>query len=84
MQAIRAIYDGINFMPIQPIPVRGKCEVIITFLETAETTEPVNPVISAGEPVDYIEKLCGSLADYPEMSVDKFLERTRKDRDLEL
>ena len=84
MQAIRAIFDGVNFMPIQPIPVRGKCEVIITFLETSEATGPASPVMSTGEPVDCIEKLCGSLADYPEMSVDKFLERMRKDRELEL
>ena len=33
MQAIKAIYDGINFMPKQPIPVKGKYEVIITFVE---------------------------------------------------
>jgi len=33
MQAIKAIYDGISFMPKQPIPVKGKYEVIITFVE---------------------------------------------------
>ena len=35
------------------------------------------------ETIDYIEKLYGSLADYPEMSVDKFLERKRADKELE-
>ena len=35
------------------------------------------------EPVDYIDKLRGSLADYPEMSVDKFLERKHADKELE-
>ena len=33
MQAIKAIYDGVNFMPKQPIPVKGEYEVIITFIE---------------------------------------------------
>jgi len=33
MQTIKAIYDGINFKPIQPIPVNGKYEVFITFIE---------------------------------------------------
>jgi len=28
--------------------------------------------------------LCGSLSDYPEMTVDKFLERMRADKELEL
>ena len=35
------------------------------------------------EPIDYIAKLRGSLADYPEMSVDKFLERKRADKELD-
>ena len=33
MQAIKAIYDGLNFMPMQPIPVKGKYEVVITFIK---------------------------------------------------
>ena len=32
MQAIRAIYDGTNFKPKQPIPVKGQYEVVITFV----------------------------------------------------
>jgi len=32
MYAVKAIYDGVNFKPRQPIPVSGKHEVIITFL----------------------------------------------------
>jgi len=81
MQSIRAVYDGVNFTPRQPIPVRGRCEVIITFLEQ---DEDVNPLLlqPSGEP-DFIEKLCGSLADYPEMAVAKFLERKRADKELE-
>ena len=33
MYAAKAIYDGVGFKPSQPIPVKGRCEVIITFLE---------------------------------------------------
>ena len=33
MQTITAIYDGINFRPTQPIPVKEKYEVFITFVE---------------------------------------------------
>ena len=79
MQAIKAIYDGVSFTPKQPIPVQGKCEVIITFLEPSETQTQ-----SKNIPIDYIERLCGSLEDYPEMSVDKFLVRMRADKELEL
>ena len=33
MYAIKAIYDGTNFRPTQPIPVKENYEVIITFIE---------------------------------------------------
>ena len=33
MTAVKAIYDGKNFRPTQPIPVEGEYEVIITFIE---------------------------------------------------
>ena len=35
------------------------------------------------EPIDYIAKLQGSLAAYPEMSVAHFLQRKRADEELE-
>ena len=81
MQSIKAIYDGVKFTPRQPIPIQGICEVIITFLEQDEDVNPLmlQPI---NEP-NYIEELCGSLANYPEMAVDKFLERMRADRELE-
>jgi len=34
--AVKAIYDGVNFKPRQPISVSGKYEVVITFLEPVE------------------------------------------------
>ena len=36
MYAIKAIYDGINFRLMQPIPVKEKYEVVITFVEPVE------------------------------------------------
>jgi predicted DNA-binding antitoxin AbrB/MazE fold protein len=33
MQAIEAIYNGTNFKPMQPIPVKGSYKVVITFIE---------------------------------------------------
>jgi len=39
MYAVKAIYDGINFKPKQPISVSGRYEVVITFLEPLEPME---------------------------------------------
>jgi len=36
MYAIDAIYDGLNFKPIQPIPVKENYKVVITFIEPVE------------------------------------------------
>ena len=81
MQSIKAVYDGVNFTPRQPIPIQGRCEVIITFLEQNEAVNPL--FLQPASELNFIEKLCGSLADYPEMAVDKFLERKRADKELE-
>jgi predicted DNA-binding antitoxin AbrB/MazE fold protein len=42
MYAIKAIYDGLNFKPVQPIPITEEYEVIITFIEPikANTIKP--------------------------------------------
>jgi len=40
MHAIKAVYDGKSFTPTQPIPVEGRYDVIITFVEPAELSEP--------------------------------------------
>jgi hypothetical protein len=39
MQAIKAIFDGNYFKPTEPIPVKGKYEVIITFTKSIDTKE---------------------------------------------
>ena len=33
MYAIKAVYDGVNFKPKQPIDIKEQYEVIITFIE---------------------------------------------------
>ena len=40
-------------------------------------------LIPIQEPIDYIAKLRGSLAAYPDMSVDKFLARKYADKELD-
>jgi hypothetical protein len=39
MYAVRAIYDGVNFTPQQPISVCGQHEVIITFVKPLDPSE---------------------------------------------
>jgi len=39
MQAVNAIFDGNLFKPIEPIPVKGKYEVIITFTKQIDSKE---------------------------------------------
>ena len=39
MYAVKAVYDGVNFKPIQPISVKGKYSVVITFIEQMEQDE---------------------------------------------
>jgi len=51
-------------------------------VEVRETDGEIR-LIPIEEPIDYISKLRGSLSDYPEMSVDKFLERKHADKELE-
>jgi len=33
MYAVKAVYDGVNFKPKQPISIKEEYEVVITFLE---------------------------------------------------
>ena len=42
MQTIKAIYDGENFLAKQPIPIIGKYEVMITFIEPIKEAEEVS------------------------------------------
>jgi hypothetical protein len=37
MQTINAIFDGNTFKPMEPIPVKGQYEVLITFTKPIDT-----------------------------------------------
>ena len=43
MYAVKAIYDGVNFNPTQPIDVEGQYEVVITFIEPIYAPVKKNP-----------------------------------------
>jgi predicted DNA-binding antitoxin AbrB/MazE fold protein len=38
MYAVKALYDGLNFKPKQPIAIKEEYEVIITFIEPVRKT----------------------------------------------
>jgi len=42
MQAIKAVFDGVNFNPTQAIPVSGQYEVVITFVEQLSPNSTCN------------------------------------------
>jgi len=58
MQTIKAIYDGVGFRPMQPIPVKENYEVFITFVEPVKK-DAVRP------PFEY-----GSMAGKIQMAAD--------------
>ena len=43
MYAVKAIYDGANFIPTQPVDVEGQYEVVITFIEPISAPVKKNP-----------------------------------------
>ena len=45
METIKAIYDGKNFLPIEPVPVEGNYEVTITFNKPMKTKEYLRQII---------------------------------------
>ncbi|MDR0354656.1 MAG: hypothetical protein LBJ64_02825 [Deltaproteobacteria bacterium] len=57
----------------------GTTSVLVHEINSIVTIEP----ISMDKP-DYAADLRGLLSEYPEMSVDKFLERKRSDKELDL
>ena len=65
MQAIKAIYDGINFKPTQPVPVQGHYDVVITFLEprVAKLNENQSKEIKLGFLKDKVPPLPDSFFD---------------------
>ena len=48
MYAIKAKYDGKSFNPVQPVPVKEDCEVLIIFLEPEKNEPKKVPFIELG------------------------------------
>jgi len=61
MEAINAIYDGNIFKPLEPIPVKGKYEVVITFTKALDETEESDAEIEAK--IQRMLKFCGTWSD---------------------
>ena len=83
MQAIKAIYDGIHFKPIQPIPVIGQYEVVITFVEQISANLAINTQDQIDSDINFwkeFDRLAASASDEI-LSLDDF-PRTRFSRDL--
>ncbi|MCL2295136.1 MAG: hypothetical protein FWC36_09785 [Spirochaetes bacterium] len=49
MYAIKAVYNGVNFEPKEPIPVNEKYEVIITFTTPLKNITPSQKIFSKAE-----------------------------------
>jgi len=61
MYAIKAVYDGVNFKPREPIPVHGEYEVIITFTTPIKNLETPLKHFSAAEKDTIANALFGVL-----------------------
>ena len=71
------------------ISTKALPEILLKLIQTEkvrlkETDGVIQLMPISEEPIDYIDKLRGSLSAYPEMSVDKFLERKHADKELDL
>ena len=82
MQAIKAVFDGVNFKPKQAIPVSGQYEVVITFVEqlsinSADTQEQISRDINFWKEFD---RLVADASDEA-LSLDDF-PRTKFNREL--
>ena len=49
MYAIKAIFDGTTFQPIQPIPVEESYEVVITFISPVKK-DTFDAIVSTKQP----------------------------------
>jgi len=74
MQAIKAIYDGVHFTPIQPIPVSGQYEVVITFVEQISANPAANTQDQISSDINFwkeFDRLAASASDEV-LSLDDF------------
>ena len=46
MESIKAVYDGANFLPMEPVPVKEQFEVVITFVAPLNVSKPKKKPVS--------------------------------------
>jgi len=61
MYAIKALYDGTNFKPKEPIPVNEEYEVVITFTTPVKNPERQSKLFSNAEKETLRKSLFGIL-----------------------
>ena len=83
MQAIKAVFDGVNFKPMQVIPVSGQYEVVITFVEQLSTSPADNTQNQINTDLSFWKEFDRISADASDevLSIDDF-PRTKFNRDL--
>jgi len=83
MQAIRAVFDGVNFKPKQAIPVSGQYEVVITFVEQIPANPDTDKQDQISRDINFWKEFDRRVADASDevLTVDDF-PRTKFSREL--
>jgi len=83
MQAIKAVFDGVNFKPKQVIPVSGQYEVVITFVEQLSANPAHNEQDQINTDINFWKEIARLAADASDevLSVEDF-PRTKFNREL--
>jgi len=83
MQAIKAVFDGVNFKPKQAIPVRGQYEVVITFIEQISISPDTDRQERISQEINFLKEISRLAADASDevLSMDDF-PRTKFNREL--
>ena len=77
MQEIKAIFDGVNFLPLQPIPVKGRYEVVITFLDEVKNIDKEDTLANWNE----VKLMITESAQENDLLKDDVFSRDRNSRD---
>ena len=83
MQAIKAVFDGVNFKPKQAIPVSGQYEVVITFVEQISIDPDTDKQERINREINFLKEISRLAADASDevLTMDDF-PRTKFSREL--
>ena len=70
MQAIKAIFDGVNFKPKQAIPVSGQYEVVITFIEQISVNHDTDRQERINREINFLKEISRLAADSSDEVLD--------------